>query len=97
MSSPERVIQGVNCRLGALWDMPGGNKNGGPLSANPPVFAVPVRRAIRWGARPPSSCPGNRLRLAVDTEFAVNIAGVDLDRVRREEKPVGDYNPSARF
>ena len=37
MSYPERVIQGVNCRLGLLWDGAGGNKNG-PLFASSPDF-----------------------------------------------------------
>jgi hypothetical protein len=39
---------------------------------------------------PQSSSPGNCLRPATDTEFAVDIAGVGLDRVQREEQPGRD-------
>jgi hypothetical protein len=34
VSSPERVIHGISCRLGTPWDMPGDKKDG-PLSAGP--------------------------------------------------------------
>jgi hypothetical protein len=43
------------------------------------------------GQDPQCSCPGNRLRPAADTEFAIDIAGVGLDRVRREEKPGREF------
>jgi hypothetical protein len=39
VSSPERVVQGVICELGASGDVPGDTKNG-PLSAGPPGFVV---------------------------------------------------------
>jgi hypothetical protein len=73
VSSPESVIQGVNCRPGASRDRPGGNKKGGPLSANPPGFVVLVCRRCQFqasrrlggGQDPQSSGPGNRLRPAV--------------------------------
>jgi hypothetical protein len=29
VSYPKRVIHGVNCRLGVLWDVPEGNKKAG--------------------------------------------------------------------
>ena len=38
-----------------------------------------------------SSCLGNRTCPVVGTEFAVDIAGVNLDCVQREVKPVSDF------
>ena len=43
------------------------------------------------GQDPPSSCPGHCLRPAVGAELAVDAAGVNLDRVQREEKPGSDF------
>jgi hypothetical protein len=42
------------------------------------------------GQETQSSGPGNRLRPVVDAEFAIDIAGVGLDRVQREEEPGSD-------
>ena len=39
---------------------------------------------------PQITCPGNRLRPVVDTELAVDIVGMGLDRVQREEEPGSD-------
>ena len=46
---------------------------------------------LRLLADAQGSCPGNRLRPVVDTEFTIDIAGVDLDCVQREEKPGTDF------
>jgi hypothetical protein len=79
VSSPERVIQGVNCRLGALWDMPGGNKKAGRYPLARQVLLPWCGTRSGGGQDPQSSCPGNRLRPVVDAEFAVDIARVDLN------------------
>jgi len=48
---------------------------------------MPVQASNRSGRGqdPQSSCPGNRLRPAVATEFAID------DRVQREEKPGSNF------
>jgi hypothetical protein len=81
VSSPESVNQGVNCKLGALWDVPGGNKKAGRYPLARQVLLSLCAARLGGGQYPQSSPPGNRLRPAVDTELAVDIADVGLDRV----------------
>ena len=91
MSYLERVIHGVN------WGLGRGTKNG-PISADPLGFLDFLCRQcnfqVSWqlvGEQDPQSPSlGTRLRPVIDTEFAVDVAGVDLDRVQREEKPGSD-------
>ncbi len=50
VSSPERVIQGVNCRLGTLWGVPGSNKSGIPVRVHGivmPRFFQSAERGVR--------------------------------------------------
>ena len=42
------------------------------------------------GQDPKSSCPGYRLRPAVDTEFPIDVAGMGLDGVQRDKEPGGN-------
>jgi hypothetical protein len=127
VSSPESVIQGVNCRLGGLWDVPRGNKKAGRFllgrqvslslgTANagfmrpgdqmegkiPKALALATACVRLWtpslraNSNPPvwqkpyllGSC--YRLSATMYIEFAIDIAGVGLDRVQREEKPGSD-------
>ncbi len=39
-----------------------------------------------------SSRPGHSLRPAVDIEFAIDVTGMDLDRVQREIKPLSNLS-----
>ena len=67
-----------------------GVQKSGPLSASPPGFVVFVfcpcwiqaSKLLDGGQDTQSSGPGNRLRPVVDTQFAIDIAGVDFDCVR---------------
>ena len=58
------------------------------------TLAFEVQKVLKGdgGQDTQSSRSGNRLRPAVDTEFAVDVAGVGLDRVQREEKPGSDLS-----
>jgi hypothetical protein len=47
-------------------------------------------RRLDGGQDPQSPCPGTRLCSIIDSEFALDITGVGLDRVQREEKPGSD-------
>jgi len=49
------------------------------------------------GQNPQISCPGNRVRPAAGTEFAVDITGVGLDCVQREKKPGSDLSIGQSF
>jgi hypothetical protein len=71
--------------------VPGGNKKAGRYPLTCQVLLSLCAARLGGGQDPQNSCPGNRLRPAVDTEFAVDIAGVGLDCVRREEKPGSDF------
>ena len=52
VSSPERVIQGVSCKLGAPWDVPGGNRDRGePHGSTPPTPPCVRVRTRRFGKR----------------------------------------------
>lgn len=46
---------------------------------------------MRRGEESQISSLGSRLGPAVDPQFAVDIAGVDFDRVQRQEKPGTDF------
>ena len=97
MSYPKGVIHRVICRLTVLWDRLRGKKRA--TIRSPPGFVVFVfcpcwfqaSKLLDGGQDTQSSGPGNRLRPVVGIEFTVDIAGVDLDRVRREEKPGSDF------
>jgi len=54
-------------------------------------------RRLNGGQEPQSSCPGNRLRPIVGVEFAVDITGVDLNRIQREEKLGCDFRIGQPF
>ena len=78
-----------------LWDVPGDNRSG-PLPYGWPAKLCSLR-ILSWVSRQSgggqytqSPCPGNRLRPVVDTELAVDIVGMGLDRVQREEEPGSD-------
>ena len=81
-----------------IADLEGEIKNG-PLSASPSgSFDIICRqcrfqapRLLGGGQNSKSSCLGNSLCTVVDTESAIDIAGVDLDRVQKEVKPGGDF------
>ena len=76
-----------------------GQQKSGPLSASPPEFVVfgccqgrfQASEQLDGGQDTQSFGLDNRLRPVVDTEFAVDIAGMRLDRVQREEKPGSDF------
>ena len=91
VSSPESASQGVNCRLGAQGDVPEGNKKAGRYGLARQVLLPLYAARSGGGQKTQSSCPGNRLRPAVDIEFAIDIARVDLDRIQREIKPGRDF------
>ncbi len=99
VSYPERVIHGVICRLGGLWNVPRSNKKAGryPLARQVLLFLVrhqcrfQASRRLNRGQDTQSSRPGNRLCPVMSTEFAVDIACMGLDRVQREEKPGCDF------
>ena len=50
-----------------------------------------VAAQLDGGQDPQGSSPGDCLRPVVGVEFAIDIAGVGLDRVQREEKPGSDF------
>lgn len=76
-----------------------GQQESGPLSASPPDIVVFVScqcqlqasRQLDRAQNPQSPCPSNGPRPAVDAEFAVDITGVDLDRIQRQKKPGSDF------
>jgi hypothetical protein len=71
--------------------VPGDNKKAGRYPLARQVLLSWCGARSGGGQDPQSSCPGNRLRPAVGAELAVDVAGVGLDRVQREEKPGSDF------
>jgi len=61
------------------------------------VLSVQGWQGLGEGQNPQSFGPDNRLRPAVDTEFAVDITGVGLDCVQREKKPGSDLSIGQSF
>ena len=55
------------------------------------LLPIQGRHGLDGGQNLQGPCPGNRLRPAADTELGIDIAGVGLDRVQREEKPGSDF------
>jgi hypothetical protein len=92
VSYPKRVIHGVN------WNPGLGIRKRAAICRPVKFFdfvyyecRFQVPRCSGGGQNPQSPCPGDRTRPVVDAELAVDIPGVGLDRVQREEEPGCDF------
>src|SRR4028118_124949 len=91
MSYPEGGIQSSSCEPSASGERPAETQTGRQRAEVAGFGRCQSRfqavRRLDGGQHTQRSRPSNRLRPVVDGELAVDIAGMDLDRMQREVEP----------